>query len=150
MDALPIHEEADVDFRSEVDGKMHACGHDYTAMLLGAAKVLKQNEQAIDGTIKLIFQPAEEGGAGGKMMRIRCFRRSRCKTNLGLYVTDKPTGGSTGIERRYAVGSNLVIQYSSQGNGGHAAMPHLTVDPVVTGSKIVVELQTLISRELDP
>ena len=62
MDALPIHEEADVDFRSEIDGKMHACGHDcHTAMLLGAAKVLKQNEQAIDGTIKLIFQPAEEG-----------------------------------------------------------------------------------------
>ena len=69
MDALPIHEEADVDFRSEIDGKMHACGHDcHTAMLLGAAKVLKQNEQAIEGTVKLIFQPAEEGGAGGKMM----------------------------------------------------------------------------------
>ena len=63
MDALPIHEEADVEFRSEIDGKMHACGHDcHTAMLLGAARVLKDNESEINGTIKLIFQPAEEGG----------------------------------------------------------------------------------------
>ena len=70
MDALPIHEEADVDFRSEIDGKMHACGHDcHTAMLLGAARILKENEDKIEGTVKLIFQPAEEGGAGGKMMR---------------------------------------------------------------------------------
>ena len=70
MDALPIHEQADVEFRSEIDGKMHACGHDcHTAMLLGAARVLKKNESSIEGTIKLIFQPAEEGGAGGKMMK---------------------------------------------------------------------------------
>ena len=70
MDALPIHEETDIDFKSEIDGKMHACGHDcHTAMLLGAARVLKENEHKINGTIKLIFQPAEEGGAGGKMMR---------------------------------------------------------------------------------
>ena len=70
MDALPIHEEADVSFRSEYDGKMHACGHDcHTAMLLGAARLLKQREAEINGTVKLIFQPAEEGGAGGQLMR---------------------------------------------------------------------------------
>ena len=70
MDALPIHEETDIDFKSEIDGKMHACGHDcHTAMLLGAARLLKQNEDKIKGTIKLVFQPAEEGGAGGKLMR---------------------------------------------------------------------------------
>ena len=69
MDALPIHEETDVEFRSEVDGKMHACGHDcHTAMLLGAARLLKERESEIHGTVKLLFQPAEEGGAGGKLM----------------------------------------------------------------------------------
>ena len=70
MDALPIHEETDVEFRSEIDGKMHACGHDcHTAMLLGAARLLKEHEGDIQGTVKLLFQPAEEGGAGGKLMR---------------------------------------------------------------------------------
>ena len=70
MDALPIHEEADVSFRSQHDGKMHACGHDcHTAMLLGAARLLKQRESEIKGTVKLLFQPAEEGGAGGRRMR---------------------------------------------------------------------------------
>ena len=70
MDALPIHEETDVPFRSEIDGKMHACGHDcHTAMLLGAAKILKSKESEFNGTIKFLFQPAEEGGAGGKLMR---------------------------------------------------------------------------------
>ena len=69
MDALPIHEETEVEFRSEVDGKMHACGHDcHTAMLLGAARLLKERESEIQGTVKLLFQPAEEGGAGGKLM----------------------------------------------------------------------------------
>ena len=70
MDALPIHEETDIPFKSEIDGKMHACGHDcHTAMLLGAAKILKSKENEFNGTIKLFFQPAEEGGAGGKLMR---------------------------------------------------------------------------------
>ena len=152
MDALPIHEEADVDFRSEVDGKMHACGHDcHTAMLLGAAKVLKQNEQAIDGTIKLIFQPAEEGGAGGKMMRDQgVLEDPDVKQIFGLHVTDKLPVGALASREGTLLAATSSISILVKGNGGHAAMPHLTVDPVVTGSKIVVELQTLISRELDP
>ena len=152
MDALPFHEEADVDFRSEVDGKMHACGHDcHTAMLLGAAKVLKQNEQAIDGTIKLIFQPAEEGGAGGKMMRDQgVLEDPDVKQIFGLHVTDKLPVGALASREGTLLAATSSISILVKGNGGHAAMPHLTVDPVVTGSKIVVELQTLISRELDP
>ena len=81
MDALPIHEETDVPFKSEIDGKMHACGHDcHTSMLLGAAKILKENEKNVNGTIKLLFQPAEEGGAAGKLMREdRRGRRWSCR-----------------------------------------------------------------------
>ena len=152
MDALPIHEEADVDFRSEIDGKMHACGHDcHTAMLLGAARVLKDNESEINGTIKLIFQPAEEGGAGGKMMREQgVLEDPDVERIFGLHVSDKLPTGTLASKEGTLLAATSSIRILVSGNGGHAAMPHLTVDPVVTGSKIVVELQTLVSRELDP
>lgn len=152
MDALPIHEEADVDFRSEIDGKMHACGHDcHTAMLLGAARVLKDNESEINGTIKLIFQPAEEGGAGGKMMRDQgVLEDPDVEQIFGLHVSDKLPTGTLASKEGTLLAATSSIKILVSGNGGHAAMPHLTSDPVVTGSKIVVELQTLISRELDP
>ena len=152
MDALPIHEEADVEFRSEIDGKMHACGHDcHTAMLLGAAKVLKDNESEINGTIKLIFQPAEEGGAGGKMMREQgVLEDPDVERIFGLHVSDKLPTGTLASKEGTLLAATSSIRILVSGNGGHAAMPHLTVDPVVTGSKIVVELQTLVSRELDP
>ena len=152
MDALPIHEEADVEFRSEIDGKMHACGHDcHTAMLLGAARVLKDNESEINGTIKLIFQPAEEGGAGGKMMREQgVLEDTDVERVFGLQVSDKLPTGTLASKEGTLLAATSSIRILVSGNGGHAAMPHLTVDPVVTGSKIVVELQTLVSRELDP
>ena len=152
MDALPIHEEADVEFRSEIDGKMHACGHDcHTAMLLGAARVLKDNEGEINGTIKLIFQPAEEGGAGGKMMREQgVLEDPDVERIFGLHVSDKLPTGTLASKEGTLLAATSSIKILVSGNGGHAAMPHLTVDPVVTGSKIVVELQTLVSRELDP
>ena len=152
MDALPIHEEADVEFRSEIDGKMHACGHDcHTAMLLGAARVLKDNEGEINGTIKLIFQPAEEGGAGGKMMRDQgVLEDPDVERIFGLHVSDKLPTGTLASKEGTLLAATSSIKILVSGNGGHAAMPHLTVDPVVTGSKIVVELQTLVSRELDP
>ena len=152
MDALPIHEEADVEFRSEIDGKMHACGHDcHTAMLLGAARVLKDNESEINGTIKLIFQPAEEGGAGGKMMREQgVLEDPDVERIFGLHVSDKLPTGTLASKEGTLLAATSSIRILVSGNGGHAAMPHLTVDPVVTGSKIVGELQTLVSRELDP
>jgi IAA-amino acid hydrolase len=152
MDALPIHEEAQVDFKSEIDGKMHACGHDcHTAMLLGAARILKENEDQIQGTVKLIFQPAEEGGAGGKMMRDEgVLLNPDVQQIFGLHVAGQlPTGMLASREGTLlaAAGSLKIIV---KGNGGHAAAPHNTIDPVITGSKIVVELQSIISRELNP
>ncbi|MBA63087.1 MAG: peptidase M20 [Planctomycetaceae bacterium] len=152
MDALPIHEQTDIDFKSEIDGKMHACGHDcHTAMLLGAARILKENEELIEGTIKLIFQPAEEGGAGGeKMSKEGVLDNPDVQRIYGLHVSaDLPTGmlaARAGTLLAAAGSLKIVVQ----GKGGHAAMPHKSIDPVTTAAKIVVELQTIISRELDP
>ena len=98
MDALPIHEETDVPFRSEVEGKMHACGHDcHTAMLLGAARVLKERESEINGTVKLLFQPAEEGGAGGKLMSDEgALENPNVERIFGLHVWPQLPSGSIG------------------------------------------------------
>jgi IAA-amino acid hydrolase len=152
MDALPIHEETDIDFKSEIDGKMHACGHDcHTAMLLGAARVLKENEDKINGTIKLIFQPAEEGGAGGKMMREQgVLLEPKVQQIFALHVAGTIPVGTLASKAGTLLAATSSIKIIVKGKGGHAAAPHHTNDPVVTGSKIVVELQTLVSRELSP
>ena len=152
MDALPIHEEADIDFRSQVPGKMHACGHDcHTAMLLGAARLLSQFKSRLSGTVKLLFQPAEEGGAGGKaMIDGLALENPRVERILGLHVwPDLPTGsiGSRSGPFMAAVGS---LQITIHGVGGHAAFPHSTIDPVLTMAKVICELQSIVSREIDP
>jgi IAA-amino acid hydrolase len=152
MDALPIHEETDIDFRSKIDGKMHACGHDcHTAMLLGAARLLKENEKEIKGTIKLIFQPAEEGGAGGKMMRDQgVLQNPQVEQIYALHVAGTMPMGTLASREGTILAATSTVNILVKGNGGHAAAPHQTIDPVITGAKIIVELQTIISRELNP
>lgn len=152
MDALPLHEEADVEFRSKIDGKMHACGHDcHTAMLLGAARLLKEHESRIDGTVKLIFQPAEEGGAGGKRMReAGVLKNPDVQRVFGLHVWHLvETGTITGRAGTF-LAATTCMEVTVRGKGGHAALPHLAKDPVVTSAKIINELQTMVSRETDP
>ena len=152
MDALPIHEETDVPFRSEIDGKMHACGHDcHTAMLLGAAKILKSKESEINGTIKLFFQPAEEGGAGGKLMRDEgALENPKVERIFGLHVWPQMPTGQIGSKKGTFLAATTFLDLTIKGVGGHAAVPHLTRDPVLTSAQIITNLQSIISRELDP
>ena len=152
MDALPIHEETDVPFRSEIDGKMHACGHDcHTAMLLGAARLLKSQESSLQGTVKLFFQPAEEGGAGGlRMCEEGVLENPDVQRVFGLHVWPRvPVGTAASREGTFLAASSF-LKVTISGKGGHAAMPHMAVDPVITSAKVITELQTIVSRELDP
>jgi len=152
MDALPIEEEADVPFRSQTAGKMHACGHDcHTAMLLTAARVLKTRESEIHGTVKLLFQPAEEGGAGGlRMCQESALANPTVERIFGLHVGPYLKTGTIGARAGTFMASAGMLRIEITGKGGHAAMPHLAIDPVVTAAKVVCELQTIVSRELDP
>jgi len=152
MDALPIQEETGLDFQSRVPGVMHACGHDcHTAMLLGAAKILKSMEPQIQGTIKLIFQPAEEGGAGGnRMVQEGALENPKVDRIFGIHVwPDLPTGKIGGRSGPFlaAVSSFRLVVH---GKGGHAAFPHKTHDPVLAMSHIVCALQSIVSRECNP
>jgi IAA-amino acid hydrolase len=152
MDALPIREESGVEFSSEVDGTMHACGHDcHVAMLLGAARLLKERSSALRGTVKLVFQPAEEGFAGAeKMCADGALEGPRPERIFGLHVWPSMSTGMMGSRAGTFLSAVTEISIVVRGLGGHAAMPQGCVDPVVTAAKIVCELQTIVARECDP
>lgn len=152
MDALPIQEEADVEFRSEIPNRMHACGHDcHTAMLLGAAKLLKAHEFELQGTVKLIFQPAEEGGAGAKKM---CDEGALDGVPIdrifGIHVWPFAATGTVLGTAGVLLAAAHSVRIEITGKGGHGALPHLAIDPIVCAAKVITELQTIVSRETDP
>lgn len=151
MDALPIKERTGKDYASKTEGIMHACGHDgHTAMLLGAAKYLAETRN-FDGTVALIFQPAEEGGAGGDaMVKDGLMERFGIQEVYGMHNFPGVPEGHFGIRAGGVMAATDEFKIDIEGVGGHAAMPHKAVDPIVVGAHLITGLQTLVSRNVDP
>ncbi|XP_026194282.1 IAA-amino acid hydrolase ILR1-like 8 [Cyclospora cayetanensis] len=158
MDALPIHEQAAVAFKSELDGKMHACGHDaHTTMLLMAAAILKKNEASLKGTVKLVFQPAEEGGQGAQMMLEEGLLDMLPSPlmAMGMHVfPELPTGVIASREGPLMAATARCVRLCSfhfeiVGSGGHGAMPAQTRDPIAACTAAVQNVYAIVAREND-
>lgn len=152
MDALPIAERNKHDYCSQNPGVMHACGHDgHTAMLLGVARVLNDMRGEIRGSVKFMFQPAEEGGAGAlKMIEQGVLEDPHVDGAFALHVDALHYVGEVALRSGPTMAAADRFTITVRGKGGHAARPHLAVDPVVVAAHVVTALQTIVSREVDP
>lgn len=153
LDALPILEENDVDYRSGNDGIMHACGHDvHTTSLLGAANILNQTRELWKGTVKLIFQPGEEKLPGGASLMIKegVLNQPAPQKIYGQHVYPELPAGKVGFKPGIYMASADEVYLTVKGRGGHAAMPHNNIDPVLIASHIIIALQSIVSRNANP
>jgi len=153
MDALPILEANEVDYKSTNPGVMHACGHDaHTASLLGTAAILEQLKHKFEGTVKLIFQPAEEKTPGGASLMIKAGALENPKPSkiMGQHVMPLLPVGKIGFRPGLYMASADELYITVKGKGGHGAMPHINIDPVLISSHMIVALQQIVSRMADP
>ena len=152
MDALPMQEAPGKAWGSTYAGRMHACGHDgHTAMLLAAAQAMAESTEFDDGTLHLIFQPAEEGAGGAvRMMQDGLFERFPCDAVFAMHNLPGVAAGQLVFREGAAMASSDYATITLQGRGGHGAMPHLAQDPLVAAASVVMALQTIVSRNVDP
>lgn len=151
MDALPVQELNDVPYRSQHSGQMHACGHDgHTAIALGVAKYLTEHRD-FPGTVKLIFQPAEEGPGGAKpMIEADALKQPEVDAIIGLHLWNNLPLGTVGVRPGPLMAAVELFDLQITGKGGHGGLPHQTTDAIVVASQVVNALQTIVSRNLDP
>ncbi|MEB3285522.1 MAG: amidohydrolase [Candidatus Sericytochromatia bacterium] len=152
MDALPIQELNEHSYRSCYDGVMHACGHDaHMAMQLGAMHVLAEKRDELHGQVKFVFQPAEEGPGGAKpMIEEGVLANPRVDAALGYHIWNSLPVGQVGIAAGPVMANTDEFQIRVQGQGGHGAAPHLSVDSVVVAAHVITALQSVVSRSVDP
>jgi len=153
MDALPILEENDLPYKSQNPGVMHACGHDvHTTCLLGAAKILQELRNEWEGTVKLIFQPGEEKNPGGASLMIKdgVLQNPAPQGILALHVHTAMEVGKLSFRGGQVMASADELYITVKGKGGHAASPHLVVDPILIASHLIIALQQIISRNNNP
>lgn len=152
MDALLLQEEAEVPYKSQIPGIMHACGHDgHTAGLLGAAMILNEMKDQLKGNVKLVFQPAEENEGGAlPMIEAGVMENPKVDAAFGCHLWGNLKEGQIQLKRGPMMASPDMFKIKITGKGGHASAPHLAIDPIVISAQIINEFQTLISRRKDP
>jgi len=152
MDALPVEEQTGVEYSSQTPGVMHACGHDgHTAIGLTVARLLQRHRQELAGTVKLVFQPAEEGlGGAERMVAEGILDSPRPNLCLALHLWNELPIGTFAFTPGPFLAASETFSITLHGRGGHGAMPHLTVDPVISAAQLITGLQSIVSRQVNP
>ncbi len=152
MDALPIQEENIISYKSQIDGLMHACGHDgHTAIALGTAKYLWEHRDRFSGTVKIIFQPAEEGPGGAKpMIAAGVLENPQVDAVIGLHLWNNLPLGTVGVRSGALMAATEYFHCKIIGRGGHGALPHQTIDSILVAAQVVNTIHTIVSRNISP